>query len=85
MHEQAAHRSERSLGLRPGFFVQLVREKFGFFHPKSHSWLCHILSHALLFQDDLLKEQSWTLWRTVRSLFERASHLLLWTAASIGP
>ena len=81
-YERAVHRQPGSLGLRPEF-VPLVWETFGASHPKSHSWLCHMLRHVPLIRDDLLKELSWTLWRSTGSLFERASRQLSWSGASI--
>lgn len=68
--EQAVHRQQDLLGSRPDF-TPPVRETFGFFCAKSHSWLCKMLINAPLDRDDMLKERSWTLWRTTGSVFER--------------
>lgn len=39
-------------------FVPSVREPFGFFHLKSHSWLCYMVCCTLVVRDDLLEELS---------------------------
>ena len=83
-YERAVHSQPGSAGLRPDF-VPLVWKMCGFFHPKSHSWLGNMLRRAPLIRDDLLKGLSWTLWRTTGSLFDRASHRLVWSAAGMDP
>lgn len=67
------------------FLASVIWDRFGFFYPKSHSWLCHMLGLIFLVREDLLEKSFRSLWRTTSSVFERVSRQLPWSVVSAGP